>query len=89
MSLYLITNQHQPEDCSELSKSLTSYYDAKQPSGKANVYCNCGTGEHKMFFLIEAAQPDEALQTIPPGFLRTANTVSIVEEAYDFATRAN
>ena len=67
MTLFMVTNQHQPEDCPELSDELGSYYEAKKPSGAVNVYCNCGAGEHKMFFLVEAAGSVEALRAVP-GF---------------------
>ncbi len=86
MALYMITNQHQPEDCSGLSDELVSYYETKKPSGNVNVVCSCGSGEHRMFFLIEAPSPTDALQAIPGGFLRTAVTVTPVDEAYKFAT---
>ena len=89
MALFIITNQHQPDDCPELSDELGSYYAAKQPSGNINVYCNCGTGEHKMFFLVEAAGTGEAMQAIPAGFLGSATTVTQVEEAYKFAAGAS
>ena len=88
MALFMVTNQHQPEDCPELADELSSHYEAKKPAGNVNVYCNCGAGEHKMFFLVEAAGPAAAMQTVPSGFLRSANTVTEVEEAYKFATGA-
>ncbi len=86
MPLYRITNRHQAEDCPELADELASYYEARPPAGNVTVYCNCGTGEHEMLFLAEAEGPVEALQAIPPGFLRTSSAVSQVEEAYKFAT---
>ncbi len=88
MAKFMITNQHQPEDCPELADELSSYYETKKPSGNLNVYCNCGAGEHRMFFLIEAAGLTEALQGVPAGFLRSATTVAQVEEAYKVATGA-
>lgn len=88
MSLFMITNQHQPDDCPELSDELASYYEVKKPTGDMNVYCNCAFGEHLVFFVLEADGPAEALQAIPEGFLRTANMVAEVEEAYSFATDA-
>ncbi len=59
-------------DSPELSDERSSYYETKKPAGDVNVYCNCGTGEHRMFFLIEAAGPAEAVQAVPAGFLRSA-----------------
>ena len=88
MAMFVITNQHNPEDCPELSDELSSYYEANKPSGPVNVYCNCGSGEHKMFFLIEASGPSAAMQAVPAGFLRSENTITEVEEAYKFATGA-
>ena len=85
MALYMVTNQHQPDDCPELSDELSSYYDVNMPSAGLAVYCNCRAGEHRMFFLVDSAGATEALQTIPPGFLSTATTVTKVEEAYKFA----
>ena len=86
MPLYRITNRHQAEDCPELADELGSHYEARPPAGNVSVYCNCGTGEHEMLFLVEAEAPTAALQAVPEGFLRTASTVSQVEEAYKFAT---
>ena len=86
MALYRITNEHEGDDCPELVDELGSYYEANEPSGKVNVYCNCGTGEHQMLFLVEAEDAAAALRSIPAGFSRTATTVAQVEEAYAFAT---
>lgn len=86
MTLFMITNQHQPGDCRELSAELVSYYKSMQPTGNLNVYCNCGADEHLMFFVVEAEGPVEAMQVIPAGFRRTATTVAEVEQAYSFAT---
>ncbi len=88
MALFMITNQHPPDDCPELADELGSYYEAKKPAGNVNVYCNCGSGEHRMFFVVEATEPTQAMQLIPTGFLRSATTVAEVEEAYSFATGA-
>lgn len=88
MAMYVITNQHQPEDCPELSDELSSHYEANRPSANVNVYCNCSSGEHRMFFLIDAPGPSEALLAVPSGFLRSGNTVTEVEEAYKYATGA-
>ena len=85
MALYMVTNQHQPDDCPELSDELSSYYAVNKPSAGLAVYCNCRAGEHRMFFLVESGAAAEALQAIPPGFLGTATTVTKVEEAYKFA----
>lgn len=86
MALFMVTNQHQPDDCPELSDELGSYYETKTPSGSVSVYCNCGSGEHKMFFVVEGNSPAEVLQGVPGGFLRSATTITEVEEAYKFAT---
>ena len=88
MGTFMITNQHQPEDCPELADELSSHYEAKKPSANVSVYCNCGAGEHRMFFVIDAAGPTEALQAMPSGFLRSGNTVTEVEQAYNFAIGA-
>ena len=86
MALYLLTNQHQPDDCPELSDELGSHYDVHTPSGDVNVYCNCGAGEHWMFFVVDATSATEAVDAIPVGFTRTATTVTQVEQVYQFAT---
>ena len=71
MATFLVTNQHQPEDCPELNDEVSSFYEAKKPAGSATVYCNCGLGEHRVTFLIDAAGASQALQAVPPGFLRS------------------
>ena len=85
MATFIITSQHQPDDCPELNDEVSSYYDAKKPAGSATVYCNCGLGEHRVFFLVEAAGPAEAMQGVPPGFLRSAATITQVDEVYKYA----
>ncbi len=86
MSLFLVTNQHQPDDCPELADELASHYEARPPSGDVNVYCNCGAGEHRMFFVVDAQSAAGAVESIPIGFTRTGMTVTQVEQAYRFAT---
>lgn len=88
MALFMVTNQHQPDDCPELVDELSSHYATKRPTGSVNVYCNCGAGEHKMFFLVEAPGAIQAMEAVPAGFLRSATTVTEVEEAYKFAASA-
>ena len=88
MGQYMVTNQHQPEDCPELADELSTHYEGKSPEANVNVYCNCGTGEHLMYFLVEADSAAKAMGTVPAGFLRSATTVTQVEEAYKFATGA-
>jgi len=85
MALYMVTNQHQPDDCPELSDELSSYYEVNKPTAELAVYCNCRAGEHRMFFLVDSSSVAEALETVPPGFLGTATTVTKVEKAYKFA----
>ena len=84
MALFMITNQHRPEDCPELSDELVSYYDTKKPTNVSGVYCNCKAGEHRMFFLIEADNTKDSLEVVPSGFLDSATTVTRVETAYKF-----
>ena len=88
MATFIVTNQHQPEDCPELNDEVSSYYEAKKPAGSATVYCNCRQGEHRVTFLIDAAGASEALQAVPPGFLRSATTVSEVDEVYKYGGRS-
>ena len=85
MALYLLTNQHQPDDCPELSDELGSHYDVHTPSADVSVYCNCGAGEHRMFFVVDAASATGAVDAIPAGFTRTATTVTQVDQIYQFA----
>ncbi len=85
MTRFIVTNQHQAEDCPELVDEVASYYDVNKASGTADVYCTCATGEHRMYFLVDANGAAEALNAVPSGFLRTPSTVSAVEKAYEFA----
>ena len=82
MALFIITNQHQPDDCPELNDEVASYYGAKKPTEAVTIYCNCRSGEHRVFFFVEAAGSAEALRAVPDGFLRSATTLTQVEEAY-------
>ncbi len=66
MALYLITNQHQADDCPELADELGSHYDVHKPSGDVNVYCNCGAGEHRMFFVVDASSATGRSMRFPP-----------------------
>ena len=86
MALFIVINQYQSVNCPDLGEEMTRYFEAKAPSGNVEVYCNCSAGEHRMFFVLEAAGPAEALHTVPPGFLRSETTVVPVEQAYEFAT---
>jgi hypothetical protein len=52
MGLFMFTDQHNPEHCPELADEMAKHYETRQPSGKLNVYCTCGNGEHRMFFFI-------------------------------------
>ncbi len=88
MATFIVTNQHQPEDCPELNDEVSSFYEAKKPTGSATVYCNCHQGEHRVIFLIDAAGVSEALQAVPSGFLRSATTVSEVDQVYKYAGRS-
>ena len=88
MATFIVTNQHQPEDCPELNDEVSSFYEAKKPAEASTVYCNCGLGEHRVTFLIDAAGPSEALGAVPPGFLRSATTVSQVDQVYKYAGRS-
>lgn len=83
MSLFIITNQHQPDDCPELSDELSSYFETRTPLGDVRVYCNCPLGEHRMFFLIDAPRAVDALGIIPDGFLQTENTIAQVDKVYE------
>ena len=46
---------------------------------------NCALGEHRATFLIDAAGPSQALGAVPPGFLRSATTVTQVDQVYKYA----
>ena len=94
MGLFMITNQHEPEDCPDLADEMAKHYEVKQPAGPVNVYCTCGNGAHRMFLFIEANGPAEAMLAVPPalmqskrtrGFLAGTNTIVQVENAYSFA----
>ena len=84
MARFIISNQHQPDDCPELNDEMASHYEAKKPAGDVTVYCNCRSGEHRVFFFVEAAGHAEAMQAVPGGFLRSETTVTEVEEVYKF-----
>ena len=86
MARFIVSNQHLAGDCPELADELASYYDAGKGQGTVDVYCTCSAGEHRMYFITHADGPAEAMDTIPPGFLRTPTIVSKVEPAYEFAT---
>ena len=63
-------SRDQPDDYSELSDRLASYYEGRKPTGGESLSCNCRTGEHHTFFIVEGKDADEVLQTIPGGFSR-------------------
>ena len=87
MATFIVTNQHQAEDCPELNDEVSSFYEAKKPGPSATVYCNCALGEHRVTFLIDATASSEALGAVPPGFLRSATTITEVEQVYAYAGR--
>ena len=61
---------------------------AKKPAADVSIYCNCATGEHRAYFLIDAAGSAEAMQAVPAGFLRSATTITPVDEAFKFVAKA-
>jgi len=94
MGIFMITNRHRPNECSELADEMSAHYDAARPAGTLNVYRSCGGGEHRMFFFVEADGVAEAMHTVPPsflysekagGYLRGTNSIVQVEHAYSYA----
>ena len=85
MASFIITSQHQPDDCPELNDEVASFYEAKGPAASVTVYCNCASGEHRVFFFVDAPGHGEAVAAVPAGFLRSATTVTAVDEVYKYA----
>ena len=70
----MVTNQHQPNDCPELRDELSSHYEAMHRPVVWNIWCNCGSGAHRAWFLVEASGLAETMRTVPAGVLLAGTT---------------
>ena len=83
MSMFLVSNRHLGDACPTLSPEVAPFYDARADGAEVRVFCTCPTGEHRMYFFVEADDTAGALAAVPPAFLGVTSTVDPVDRVYE------
>ncbi len=83
MSMFLVSNRHVDDACPALNPEVATFYDARPDRGEVRVFCTCPTGEHRMYFFVEADDAAGALGAVPPAFLGGSSTVDPVDRVYE------
>lgn len=62
MSLYMVVNEHQPEDCQPMEAGIPKIPAALRGT---DFYCTCPGGTHGFFILMEGDSAEQVLGLLP------------------------
>lgn len=76
MATYLLTHVHGEADC---RVAYAAWRGFESPLRGHHATASCASGEHRMFWKVQADSPEEALKQLPP-YLAERTHVSEVSE---------
>ena len=78
MARYLLHHRHEPSQC---GVAYAAFKGEPSPLRHKPAVTSCLTGGHEMWWVVEAASPDDALGQLP-HFLATRSTVTMITEVH-------
>jgi len=62
MAAYLLEHRHNPVDC---AATFAAWKGVESPLRETTVLCSCPTGEHRLWFVVDAPDEVAALSLLP------------------------
>jgi hypothetical protein len=62
MAVYLLEHRHDPVDC---AATFAAWKGVESPLRDTTVLCSCPTGEHRLWFVVDAPDETAALSNLP------------------------
>jgi hypothetical protein len=80
MATYLLAHVHGDADC---RVAYAAWRGFDSPLRGQNAIASCASGDHRMFWTVDADTPDDALRQLPPYVAHRTH----VSEVHDVAIR--
>jgi hypothetical protein len=75
MAVYLLEHRHEPVDC---GTAFAAWKGVDSPLRDTSVLCSCPTGEHRLWFVVEARDETAALSHLPRYLAERAIAIPVV-----------
>jgi hypothetical protein len=75
MAVYLLEHRHDPVDC---GASFAAWKGVDSPLRDTTVLCSCPTGEHRLWFVVDARDETAALSHLPRYLAERAIATPVV-----------
>ncbi len=76
MARYLLHHRHEPRQC---GVAYAAFKGHSSPLRRASTFASCLAGGHDIWWLVDAASPEEAVAQLP-HFLATRTTATPITE---------
>jgi hypothetical protein len=76
MALYLLQHRHEPAEC---AATFAAWKGFDSPLRERSVWCSCPTGDHQLWFIVEAPDGDTALGQLPRYLAERSEAVRVAE----------
>ena len=78
MTKYLLQHRHDPGDC---GVAYAAWKGFDSPLRRRPTLSSCALGGHRIWWVVEASDPDEALAQLPPYLAQRAEASAVGEVA--------
>jgi hypothetical protein len=75
MAVYLLEHRHDPVDC---GAAFAAWKGVDSPLRDTTVLCSCPTGEHRLWFVVDARDEIAALGHLPRYLAERAIAIPVV-----------
>lgn len=76
MARYLLEHRHEPEECGVV---FASFKGQATPLRRRPTVASCRSGRHAIWWVVEAASEQAALQLLPPYVAKRTTVVRVSE----------
>ena len=73
---YLLHHRHRAEEC---GVAFASFKGLRSPLRHSGALASCRSGEHAIWWLVDAASPEEALELLPYFVAERSTAVEVAE----------
>ncbi len=76
MAQFLLDHRHDPSEC---AVAFAAWKGFDSPLRDTRALCSCPTGGHRLWFVVDAPDPEMALGQLPPYVAHRTEAVPVTE----------